>query len=191
MLNALLRDANYGVVIGIIFTIVLAALVFVETPRRRRAVSVRTKLDSTGEPPTTLEEAAVQRMIIRVKLALEAAEKKRMVRVKSEPLVPDQVAGVSHGLSQAAGQGRSHPGQHLTQIAAFVEPPHTRRAPNPMLWPVAVHRMLTAQQLTIEEEEVLAQVLANPVKPESRPERKVEENSKSGTEREQHRWADM
>jgi hypothetical protein len=125
MLNALLGEANQGLVIGIIFTIVVAALVFIEAPRQRRAVGVRAKVVSVEERETALEEAAVQRMIIRVKSALEAAEKKRMVRVKSGPLVPDQVSGVRPGLSQAAGQGRSDPGQHVEQIAAFVEPPHT------------------------------------------------------------------
>jgi hypothetical protein len=142
MLNALLGVANHGLAIGVIFTIVVAAFVFIETPRQRRAVSARAKLDSEEERATALEEVAVQRMIVRVKSALEAAEKERMVPVKSEALVSDQVAGVSHGLSRAAGQGRSHPGQHLKQIAPFFEPPHTRSA-NPMLWPLAVHRMLT------------------------------------------------
>jgi hypothetical protein len=141
--HALLGVANHGLAIGVIFTIVVAAFVFIETPRQRRAVSARAKLDSEEERATALEEVAVQRMIVRVKSALEAAEKERMVPVKSEALVSDQVGGVSHGLSRAAGQGRSHPGQHLKQIAAFVEPPHTSSAPNPMLWPLAVHRMLT------------------------------------------------
>jgi hypothetical protein len=115
MLNALLSEADHGLVIGIIFTIVLGALLFIETPRQRRAVSVRAKLDSVEARATALEEAAVQRMMNQVKSALEAAEKKRMVRVKSGPLVPD----------------------------AFVEPPHTRRAPYLMMRPLAVHRMLT------------------------------------------------
>jgi hypothetical protein len=138
MLNALLGVANHGLAIGVLFTIVVAAFVFIETPRQRRAVSVRAKFDSEEERATALEEVAVQRMIDRVKSALEAAEKKRMVRVKSEALVSDQVSGLRDGLSQTDGQERLD----REQIAPLVEP-HPRRSRHPMLWPLAVHRMLT------------------------------------------------
>ena len=47
-MSALFRELviNHGLVIGICFSIVFAALLLVETPRPRRATSLRAKLDT-------------------------------------------------------------------------------------------------------------------------------------------------
>jgi hypothetical protein len=92
MLSALLNELNHGLVIGITFTIVFAALLLVETPRPRKVKSLMSKPEAQV---TALEETAVKLMISRVKLALEAAEKKQIATVKSGPLVPDCVSGSS------------------------------------------------------------------------------------------------
>jgi len=89
MLSAFLNELNHGLVIGITFTIVFAALLLVETPRPRRVKSLISKSEAQV---TALEETAVELMISRVKLALETAEKKQIAGVKSGPLVPDYVS---------------------------------------------------------------------------------------------------
>ena len=74
-------------IIVLTFAIVLAAILIVEMLRMWKATSLAIKSEAQV---TALEDTALELMVSKVKLALQAAQKKQLVSIKSGPLVPDR-----------------------------------------------------------------------------------------------------